>query len=82
MNKMEILKNTFESIGYKTHLYLNEDIDIYFLEILGIFCEGDGCLYEFTFNLQGEPVGYEDDEFRTLQEHYKYLETLYEGNEE
>lgn len=81
MKKMEILKNAFESIGYKTNLYLNEDIDIYYLEILDIY-DGDGCLYEFTFNLQGEPVGYADDEFRTLQEHYKYLETLYEKNEE
>ena len=36
MNKMEILKNTFESIGYKTCLCLNEDIDIYFLKILGL----------------------------------------------
>ena len=81
MNKMEILKNTFESIGYKTCLCLNEDIDIYFLKILGT-CDSDAYPYEFTLNLLGEPVEYENDEFRTLQEHNKYLETLYERKEE
>lgn len=82
MKKMEILKNAFESIGYKTKTSYNKDWDIYYLCIEGTF-DGDASNYSFCFNKDMEPIEYDDNdnEFRTLQEHYKHLETLYDNEE-
>lgn len=78
MNKMEILKNAFEEIGYKTNLSYYKKNEIYYLEILGT-TDGDGDTYEFCFNKNYEPVewtgGYTPNgEWLTLEQNYQRLE--------
>lgn len=85
MNKMEILKNAFEQIGYKTDLWYHEENKIYYLDILGTR-DGDGYNYTFCFNPNYEPVQWIDNyhhqgQWLTLEENYKRLEEDYEEQE-
>ena len=78
MNKMEILKNAFEEIGYKTDLWYHKKNEIYYLEILGT-TDSDGDTYEFCFNKNYEPVEWVNNyslqgKWLTLDENYKKLE--------
>ena len=78
MNKMEILKNAFEEIGYKTHLWYYKESEIYYLEILGTI-DGDGDTYEFCFNKNYEPVIWTGEhtlngKWLTLDQNYQRLE--------
>ena len=78
MNKMEILKNAFEEIGYKTNLWYHKENEIYYLDILGTN-NRDGEPLEFCFNQDYEPViwanGYGfDGEWLTLEQNYQKLE--------
>ena len=78
MNKMEILKNAFEKIGYKTNLWYHKKNEIYYLEILGTV-DSDGDTYEFCFNKNYEPVIWTggctlNGEWLTLDQNYQKLE--------
>lgn len=72
MNKMEILKNAFEEIGYKTDLCYHKENKIYYLEILGTV-DSDGDTYEFCFNKNCEPVIW-TGKWLTLDQNYQKLE--------
>lgn len=83
MNKMEILKNAFEEIGYKTDLWYHKENKIYYLDILGTN-DGDGDPFEFCFNQDYEPVIWTGEyslngKWLTLEQNYQRLE---EENEE
>ena len=69
MNKMEILKNAFEEIGYKTDLWYHKENEIYHLEILGT-TDSDGDTYEFCFNKNYEPVIWTGRKWLTLDQNY------------
>lgn len=72
MNKMEILKNAFEQIGFKTKV--EPYYDEYILYIEGTQ-DGDGDYYDFTFNKDFEPTLFDWDiqDNILLKDYYKKL---------
>ena len=70
MNKMEILKNTFEQIGYRTELEYDEDDKTYSLEIV------DDDLHPsiFHFDQNYEPIVFTGDYLFSLDKFYKELD--------
>lgn len=75
MNKMEILKNAFEKIGYRTELEYDEDDERYILEIVDDDLEPS----VFNFDKNYEPMiwtgGYGlHGEWLSLDEYYKELD--------
>ena len=73
MNKMELLKNVFELIGFKTKIepYYGE----YILFIKGTQ-DSEGVCYEFTFNKDFEPTLFDCDikENILLKDYYEKFE--------
>lgn len=84
MNKIEILKNAFEEIGYKTDLWYRKKNKIYYLDILGTD-DGEGNPLEFCFNQDCEPVVWTgghtlNGEWLTLEQNYQNFEKEKEEN--
>ena len=73
MNKMEILKNAFEQIGFKTKV--EPYYEDYILYIEGTH-DGDGYKYQFTFNQNFEPTLFDWDiqDNILLNDYYKKIE--------
>lgn len=78
MNKMEILKNAFEQIGYRTELEYDEDDKKYFLEIIDDSDDPNG----FYFNQDGEPLINGDRYWYSLDAYYKELDELPDPEED
>ena len=82
MNKMEILKNAFEQIGYRTELEYDEDDKKYFLEIIDNNDDPNG----FYFNQDGEPlincIINRHFYWYSLDEYYKELDELPDPEED
>lgn len=77
MNKMEILKNVFEKIGYRTELEYDEDDKEYSLEIV----DDDLRPSMFYFDQNYEPIIYCGHSY-SLDEFYKTLDRYAEEEEE
>ena len=76
MNKMEILKNAFEQIGFKTEVEPCDENYILYIE--GTH-DGDGNEYEFTFNQNFEPTLFDwhTQDNILLNDYYKKIEKYY-----
>lgn len=80
MNKMEILKNAFEQIGFKTKV--EPYYEDYVLYIEGTH-DGDGYKYHFTFNQNFEPTLFDWDtqDNILLNDYYKKIEESVDNEE-